>query len=113
MHSVIFTTNFMKKNTIGDEKNTSQGRTEDKKKKASYKEEFSLHGDSLIDKLKELLKEGNIRRITIKNKEGKVLLEFPLTIGAVGVLLLPFWSAVAAIAALTCQLTLSVERKEE
>lgn len=99
------------KNNNTTEENTSNKKSN--KKQDSYTEEFSVKGDALIDKLKDLLKEGNIRRITIKNKEGKVLLEFPLTIGAVGVLLLPFWSAVAVIAALTCQLTLSVERKEE
>lgn len=81
--------------------------------KATYTEEFSVKGDKLIEKLKELLKEGNIRRVTIKNSEGKIIFDFPLTIGVVGVVLIPFWSAVAAIAALASHLTISIEKKEE
>lgn len=93
--------------------NTNKTGEDTKKEKAAYTEEFSIKGDSLIEKLKELLKEGNIRKITIKNNAGKVLLDFPMTIGVVGVLLIPFWSAVATIAALASHLTISIERKEE
>jgi len=57
--------------------------------------------------------EGNIRRITIKNEEGKRLIEIPLTIGAVGVVLLPVWAAIGAIAALVADCTIVVEKIDE
>jgi hypothetical protein len=73
-------------------------------------EEFVVDGDRLIAKLKELLHEGTIRRITIKNEDGNVLIDFPLTIGVVGVLLAPQLAAVGAIAALVTRCTLVVEK---
>jgi hypothetical protein len=76
------------------------------------KEEFQVTGEALVAKIKELLHEGNIRRIILKNEEGKVLIEIPLTIGVVGVLLLPVWAAIGAIAALAANLTIVVERTE-
>lgn len=74
-------------------------------------EEFVVDGDRLIAKLKELLHEGTIRRITIKNEDGNVLIDFPLTIGVVGVLLAPQLAAVGAIAALVTRCTLVVEKE--
>ena len=76
-------------------------------------EEYQVNGDYLVHKVKELVHEGNIRRITIKNEEGKRLVEIPLTIGAVGVVLLPVWAAIGAIAALVTDCTIVVERIEE
>ena len=76
-------------------------------------EEYQVDGDYLVHKVKELVHEGNIRRITIKNEEGKRLIEIPLTIGAVGVVLLPVWAAIGAIAALVTDCTIVVEKIEE
>lgn len=72
--------------------------------------EFRVRGDGLVAKLKELVHQGNIRRITIKNDEGKTLIEIPLTVGVVGAMLLPVWAAVGAIAALAADLTIVVEK---
>lgn len=83
--------------------------TEEKK---TTKESFKIHGEDLVKKLKELIKEGNIRRVSIKDKTGKTVIEFPLTIGVVGVALAPVWAAVGAIAALIGECTLSVEKEE-
>lgn len=79
----------------------------------SRTQEFKLHGDTVVGKLKELIHEGDIRRITIQNEDGHTLIEIPLTIGVVGALLLPVWAAVGAIAALVAHLTLVVERTDE
>ena len=76
-------------------------------------EEYQVDGDYLVHKVKELVHEGNIRRIIIKNEEGKRLIEVPLTIGAVGVVLLPVWAAIGAIAALVSDCTIVVEKMEE
>jgi len=76
------------------------------------KEEFKVSGEEVVKKVKELIKEGNIRRIIIKNEEGKILVEFPLTIGVVGAVLLPMWAAIGAIAALVTKCTIVVEKKE-
>jgi len=73
-------------------------------------EEFRVSGEAVVGKAKELVREGNVRRITIKNDEGKVLIEIPLTIGVVGAVLLPVWAAISAIAALVANLTISVEK---
>ena len=76
-------------------------------------EEYQVDGDYLVHKIKELVHEGNIRRIIIKNEEGKKLIEIPLTIGAVGVVLFPVWAAIGAIAALVTDCTIVVEKIEE
>lgn len=77
------------------------------------KEEFEVTGDVVIAKIKELLHEGNVRRITLKNEEGKTLIEIPLTVGVVGMVLLPVWAAIGAIAALAANLTIVVEKVEK
>lgn len=76
-------------------------------------EEFTLNGDEVLAKVKSLINEGNIRRIIIKDEEGKVLVEFPLTIGVVGVLLAQMFAAIGAITALVTKCTIVVERREE
>ncbi len=73
-------------------------------------EEFSVKGEEVVKKVKEIIREGNVRRIIIKEKKGKVLIELPLTIGVVGALLAPPLAAVGAIAALITECTIAVER---
>ncbi len=78
-------------------------------------EEFKISGDNLVAKIKEVIEQGNLRRIIIKNKEGQILLEIPLTVGVVGgvvgVTIFPFLAALGAIGALVAQLTIVVEKK--
>ena len=76
-------------------------------------EEYTVSGDSLLAKVKEIVHEGNIRRITVKNEEGDRLIEIPLTLGVVGIALLPVWAAIGAIAALVTDCTIVVEKVEE
>lgn len=75
-------------------------------------EEFKVNGEDLLKTCKELVNEGNIRRITIKSKEGKTIMELPLTVGVVGAVLVPPLAAVGAIAALITECTIAVEREE-
>ncbi len=78
-------------------------------------EEFKVTSDSAVAKIKEIIAEGNVRRIIIQTEEGKSLIEFPLTVGvaaAAGVLLLaPLLAAVGALAAIVTDLTIVVERE--
>jgi hypothetical protein len=74
-------------------------------------EEFHVNGEELLSKIKNLVHEGNIRKIIIKDKDGKVLIEFPLTIGVVGLVLAPTLAAVGAIAALVTEATIVVEKE--
>lgn len=77
----------------------------------SSTEEFKVSGAKLMDELKAIIHEGNVRHVKIKNKEGKVLFDMPLTVGAVGVLLLPFWAGIAAVISLANEYTITVERE--
>jgi hypothetical protein len=79
----------------------------------TWTEEIQTTGEELVAKVKELVREGNIRRIIIKNEEGKTLIEVPLTLGVVGAMLLPVWAAVGAIAALVADCTIVVEKVAE
>jgi hypothetical protein len=76
-------------------------------------EEHQVQGEGLLSKIKELVHQGNIRRLIIKNDEGKTLIEIPLTLGVVGIALAPVWAALGAIAALAADLTVVVEKKIE
>jgi Flp pilus assembly pilin Flp len=76
-------------------------------------EEFKLDGGKVLDKIKELIHQGNIRRITLKNEEGRTLIEIPLMLGVVGVALLPVFAAVGALAAVATRMTLVVEKVEK
>jgi len=76
-------------------------------------EEFSIGGEQLVSTVKELVHQGNIRRITIQNKDGRTLLELPLTLGVVGALLLPTLAAIGAIAAIVTECKLIIERVDE
>jgi hypothetical protein len=80
--------------------------------KAKKQESFKVDGENLLKKVKELINEGNIRKITIKDKGGKEVMTFPLTIGVVGAVLAPVLAAVGAIAALIGECTISVERED-
>ena len=77
------------------------------------KESFSINGDILLKKVKELIEEGSIRKISIHDKEGKELINFPLTIGIVGALFAPVLAAVGALAALVEECTITVEREDK
>lgn len=75
-------------------------------------EEFTLDGDEVVHKVKQLIHEGNVRRLTIKNEDGRTILEVPLTIGVIGAALLPVLAAIGAVAALVSRCTIVVEREE-
>jgi hypothetical protein len=76
------------------------------------KETFNIDGANLLKKVKELISEGNIRKITITEKSGKELMSFPLTIGVVGVVLAPMFAAIGALAALIGECSITIERDE-
>jgi Domain of unknown function (DUF4342) len=79
-------------------------------------EEFTISGDALVAKIKEVIHQGNIRRIILKNEEGRVLIEIPLTVGVVGgvlsAALFPVMAAVGAIGAMVAHLTIVLEKRE-
>ena len=75
-------------------------------------EKISISADNLIQKVKELIKEGNVTRIIIKDDKGRILLEMPATIGIIGALLVPWLAALGAIAAIATNCTMIVERRE-
>ena len=73
-------------------------------------DEINVSGSNLKAKLKELVREGNVRRVIVRNAEGRTLLDMPLSAGFAGAVLLPFWAAVGAIVALAKDFTIAVER---
>ena len=75
------------------------------------REKYEIKGEELLKKFKALIKEGNVRRITISDKKGKELVTFPMTLGVIGAVIAPVLAAVGAIAALVTECTLTVERK--
>lgn len=77
---------------------------------AKKEETFQVKGDRVLEKIKELVKEGNVRKITIKDKQGKTIAEFPLTIGVIGAVIAPVLAAIGAIAALVTECSITVER---
>jgi DNA-binding HxlR family transcriptional regulator len=76
-------------------------------------EEFHVSGATLIAKIKELVQEGTVRRVVLKNEEGRTLVEFPLTLGVVGAVLAPQLAAIGAIAALVTRCIVVVEKVEQ
>lgn len=76
------------------------------------KESFRLNGEFLLNKVKELIKEGNVRKIIIHNQAGKEIMSFPLTVGVVGTVFAPVLAAIGAVAALLEECTITVEREE-
>ena len=81
-------------------------------KEKSNHESFKVSGDEILTKVKEIIKEGNARKIIIKNYKDEIIMEFPLTIGAIGVVLAPIFAAVGTIAALASHCTIVVEKRE-
>ncbi len=88
---------------MSDEKN--QGKTRF--------EEFRLNGGEILNKVKEIIHEGNVRRIILKDEHGKTFMEIPLTVGVVGAIIAPILAAVGAVAALASNLTIIVEKIED
>ena len=79
----------------------------------TVEETFSVSSDDLVQRVKELIHEGNVTRIIVKNEEGKTLLEIPVTVGVIGFILVPWLAAVGAITALATRCTIVVQRKTE
>jgi uncharacterized membrane protein YvbJ len=75
-------------------------------------ESFSVSSEDLVQKVKELVHEGNVRRITINSEEGKTLLDIPVTVGVIGLVLVPWLAAIGAIAALATNCTIVVQRQK-
>ena len=80
---------------------------------SEHTEEMKVSGEGLVAKVKELVREGNVRRIKVKNADGRTLIEIPLTVGVVGVALFPVYAAVGLIAAMVTSCTVTVERVGE
>ena len=74
-------------------------------------ETYYVQGEKLLEKVKELIREGNVRSITIKDKQGKTFVEFPMTIGVIGALIAPALAAIGAIAALVTECSITVKRE--
>jgi hypothetical protein len=87
--------------------------TEEKKGGKTHSEEFKISGNEILNKIKELIHEGNIRRIILKDESGKTFLEIPLTVGLVGAALAPILAAIGAAAALVTKMTIVVEKVDE
>lgn len=77
------------------------------------KSEFKVKGEELLSKLKALVHEGNVKRLVIKDENGKTYLEIPITVGVVGIVLAPVWAAVGALAALAAKFTIEVIRSDD
>lgn len=84
--------------------------TEEKKDGKTRFEEFRVNGGEILNKVKEIIHEGNVRRIILKDEHGKTFMEIPLTVGVVGAIVAPILAAVGAVAALASNLTIVVER---
>src|SRR4030043_181481 len=85
---------------------------EEKKQGKTRSEEFRLNGGEILNKVKEIIHEGNVRRIILKDEHGKTFMEIPLTVGVVGAIGAPILAAVGAVAALASNLTIVVEKIE-
>ncbi len=77
------------------------------------KGEFRVRGEDLLKKIKDLVHEGNVRKIIIKDEHGKTYLEIPLTVGVVGVVLAPVWAAIGALAAMAGNFTIQIVKRDE
>lgn len=87
---------------------TNKKKKEEKKGKT---EQFKVYGHEMLEKVKELIKEGNVRRIIIKNEKGKVMMEIPVTFAVIGTVFAPVLAALGALAALMTKCHIEVERK--
>ena len=81
--------------------------------KKARTEEYRVDGGQILEKIKDLVHQGNIRRIIVKNEDGETLIEIPLTLGVVGAALLPVFAAVGALAAVAARCIVVVEKVEE
>ncbi len=79
----------------------------------NLKEEFLVKGEELVEKVKQLIHEGNVRKLIIKDEDGKVYLEIPVTFGVIGAIFAPMLAAVGAVAALVANLKVEVVRDED
>ena len=75
-------------------------------------QEFKVEGKKVVSKIKELIKEGNVRKITVKDSKSKVILSLPVTAGVIGAILLPPLIVLGAIAALLTECTITVQREK-
>jgi hypothetical protein len=87
--------------------------TEDQKQEKTRFEEFRLNGGEILNKVKDIIHQGNVRRIILKDEQGKTFMEIPLTVGVVGAIVAPILAAVGAVAALASNLTIIVEKTED
>jgi hypothetical protein len=87
--------------------------TEDQKHEKTRFEEFRLNGGEILNKVKDIIHQGNVRRIILKDEQGKTFMEIPLTVGVVGAIVAPILAAVGAVAALASNLTIVVEKTED
>lgn len=82
-------------------------------KEKTNREYFKVSGDEILTKIKEIIKDGNATRVIIRNEKDETIMEFPLTFGAVGVVLAPVFAAVGTLAALATKCTIIVEKRGE
>ncbi len=83
-----------------------------KEKNHSNRESFKVKADDLLNKVKEIIREGNARKIIIKNEKEETVMEFSLTIGAIGTVIAPIFAAVGVLAALATDCTIIVEKRD-
>jgi hypothetical protein len=74
--------------------------------------EIRVKGEDLLRKVREVIREGNVRRLIIKDEQGKTYLEVPLTLGVVGLVLAPVWAALGALAAMAANFTIEIQKRE-
>ena len=79
----------------------------------NFKEEFKVRSEEIIEKVKELIHEGNVRRLIIKDEDGKVYLEIPVTFWVIGAIFAPVLAAVGAVAAMVANLKIEVIREKD
>ena len=84
---------------------------EEKTHGGTRRESYRVKGEKVVEKLKELLHEGNVRHVVIKNEDGRTLIEFPVTVGVAGALLAPVWAAIGAAAAMLANCSIEVDKE--
>ncbi|HZJ41124.1 MAG TPA: DUF4342 domain-containing protein [Candidatus Saccharimonadales bacterium] len=89
----------------------ANAKTKTNQEEKTTREQFKVAGEEVLAKIKDLIKEGNVRRITIKNEKGKTMMEIPVTFAVVGAVFAPMLAAIGALAALLSKVTIEVERK--
>jgi len=90
----------------------TQKQAEEKNGTGTKEEVYRVSGEEMLKKVKEVIKEGNARRIIIKNEKEETIMEFPVTVGVVGVLLAPVFAAIGALAAVLTKCTIVVEKRK-